>query len=130
MHGDLGMTKQIPKDGELARVVLEGRVRYHEGDRYFEVGQRNSNMIHVESDHVLSIEVLAEPIKVGEVIEVERIPELPNESVVKKLSTNRVFRRLDGYWYAADTSDYGFNQRDLMMTNSQFKVLDLPEESE
>jgi hypothetical protein len=121
------MTDQVEavKPGDRVRVVLEGVVTEVD-NRTFTVGDRGSNYIWPEAEHVVSVEVLRPPVKVNDLIDsVEGLSELPLDSVVIPVREYAVLqKRYRGEWFIAGSSKP--LRADLI--NLPVKVLSLPED--
>jgi hypothetical protein len=72
-----------PTVGDRVRVVLEGEVKDVEPDN-FQIGPFGAdNVIFPDAEHVVSVEILRPPVKVGDVIETrEQLDALPSRTAV------------------------------------------------
>jgi hypothetical protein len=71
-----------PKVGDRVRVVLEGEVR-RRAPTTSRSGIGADNVIFLDAEHVVSVEILRPPVKVGDVIETaEELDALPSRTAV------------------------------------------------
>jgi hypothetical protein len=93
-----------PKVGDRVRVVLEGVVKDVEPDN-FQIGPLGAdNVIFPDAEHVISVEILRPPVKVGDVIDTaEQLDALPVGAVVREaghFDDPDVCERSDSGWHA------------------------------
>jgi hypothetical protein len=87
-----------PKVGDRVRVVLEGDIRVVT-PYGFEIGGSISNFVTPAATHVVSVEILRPPVKVGDVIETaEQLDALPSRTAV-----------VDRYGWVAQRDRHGWS---------------------
>lgn len=107
-----------PKPGDRVRVVLEGEVTsdYCGTEAHFIIGcGKAENVITPAAPHVVSVEILRPPVKVGDVIETaEQLDALPDDTVVLNRYRTAVQRDTRA-WYVASTTGTGFSSLDMAL---------------
>jgi hypothetical protein len=116
-----------PKVGQRVRVVLEGVVTVVEHDN-FQIGPRGAdNVIFPDAEHVVSVEILRPPVKVGDVIETaEELDALPHRAAVREQASPwRIWERsaVDRCWRTPGNRVEVVSVAVLLPA----KVLDLPD---